>query len=55
MGRYASEDLNYAQFYSEKTVPELLPMLKKNDVDRLVVDPGFPGERQRIYKSPHKA
>ena len=51
-GRYTSEDLNFARFYSAKTVPELLPMLKKNDVDYLVVDPGI---EERIYKAPHKS
>jgi len=53
--RYSSEDLNFGERYSRKTVQELLPELEGNDVDTIVVDPGAPGQWERVYPSPHKA
>jgi hypothetical protein len=53
-GRLGSEDLNFGGHFSTKTVPEMAPDLERWGVDRLVVDPGFSGEEQRVYNPPNK-
>ncbi len=54
-GRYTSSHLNFGKHFDTKTVPELWRFLENNEVDQIVVDPGFPGEKRRTYYSPHKA
>lgn len=54
-GRLGSGDVNFGGHFSAKTVPEMAKDLERWKVDRLIVDPGFPGWRQRIYASPYKA
>ncbi len=51
----SSEDLNLGTHYVRKTVQELLPELESNDVENIVVDPGAPGQWERVYPSPHNA
>ena len=53
--RTGSEDLHFGEHFSAKTVPEMAPDLERWGVERLLVDPGFPGEEQRTHEPPHKS
>ena len=53
--RLGSEDVNFGGHFSAKTVQEMASDLERWKVDRLIVDPGFPGWQQRIYESPYKS
>jgi len=54
-GRLVSEDVNFGGHFSAKTVPQMARDLEGWKVDRLIVDPGFPGWQQRVYESPYKS
>jgi hypothetical protein len=47
--------LGYVRGFHKITGQELATLLEQNDLDYVIVDPGFKGWYQRIYKSPHKA
>ncbi|MBA2712477.1 MAG: hypothetical protein H0U55_02850 [Rubrobacteraceae bacterium] len=47
-----SGDLHFGEHFSAKTVPEMTEDLQRWGIRRLVVDPGLPGEQQRIYGPP---
>ncbi len=53
-GEIGNKGLNFGKHFLIMTVTQMLPVFEKNDVARVIVDPGFPGEEERTYKPPHK-
>jgi hypothetical protein len=51
----SNRKLGYGRGFYKITGQELVTLLEQNDLDHVIVDPGFKGWYQRIYKSPHKA
>jgi len=50
-----ARELGYGRSSLKITVPDLLPWLEQGDIDHVILDPGFQGWYQRVYRSPHKA